>query len=235
MEQIVAGQNEANIIQPVDAAQAACWVVVISGTSGSGKTTLVRKTAELLGDAVCLYFDDYRSVSVYPQPDLTAWLAAGADPDEWRTPRFAADLGLLRIGQTISLPDGKGIVEAKPYIVVEDPFGRSRQEMAPSIDFVAYIDLPLEVAMARKLRREINGIARDRGLEAALDRLNGFFAEFLDGPVREAYIAANRIARSTCDLVLDGMRPIEELAEEIVQRVRALSSGTVAGNRGVRG
>lgn len=29
--------------------------------------------------------------------------------------------------------------------------------MAPTMDFVAYIDLPMEVAMARKLRREVSG------------------------------------------------------------------------------
>jgi len=81
------------------------------------------------------------------------------------------------------------------------------------------------VAMARKLRREINGIARDSGLQAALDRLNGFFAEFLDGPVREAYIAANESARKSCDLVLDGLRPLDDLAQEIVRRVSALRLG----------
>jgi hypothetical protein len=80
-------------------------VIVISGTSGAGKSSLVRRTAALLGDAVCLHFDDYRPVSVYPEPDLAAWLAAGADPNLWQTPRFAADLRSLREGQPITLPE----------------------------------------------------------------------------------------------------------------------------------
>src|SRR5262245_62134529 len=42
------------------------FVIVIGGTSGAGKSSLVRRTAELLGDAVTLHFDDYKSVSVYP-------------------------------------------------------------------------------------------------------------------------------------------------------------------------
>jgi uridine kinase len=199
-------------------------VIVIGGTSGAGKTSLVRKTAAVLGDAVCLHFDDYRSVSVYP-PDLGDWVASGADPNEWRTPQFAADLEALRLGQAVTLPNGQGIAEPKPCVVVEDPFGRARQEMAPIIDFVAYVDLPLEVAMMRKLRREVNGAARDSGSQAALDTLNQFLAEFVDGPLREAYLAANKSARESCDLVVDGMRPLDDLVQEIARRAKAIAAG----------
>jgi uridine kinase len=197
------------------------FVIVISGTSGAGKTSLIRKTAALLGEAVCLHFDDYRSVSVYP-PDLTTWVTSGADPDEWRTPQFAADLRALRLGQTVSLPNGQGKAEAKAYVVVEDPFGRAREEMAASMDFVVYIDLPMEVAMARKLRREVNGSVRDSGPQAGMDHLNDFLSGFLDGSLRRAYLAANASARKSCDLALDGMCPLDDLAQEIVGRVRAL-------------
>lgn len=196
------------------------FVLVIAGTSGAGKTSLVRKTAELLGAAASLHFDDYRAVSRYP-PDLAAWVAAGADPDEWRTPQLAADLRALRQGQPVSLPGDRGTLQPQPYLVVEDPFGRARREMAPSIDFVVYLDLPIDVAMARKLRREVNGTARDDGLQAALDCLNEFLTGFLEGSWRELYLAANRSARESCDLVLDGMRPLEDLAREIVGRVPA--------------
>jgi uridine kinase len=197
------------------------FVIVISGTSGAGKTSLVRRTAEVLDDAVCLHFDDYRGVSTYP--DGQAWLDGGADPNEWRTPTFAADLQALRRGQTIILPEDQGHVEPRSFIVVEDPFGRARAEMAPSIDLAAYLDLPLEVAMLRKLRREINGTAAHRGPQEALASLNGFLDAFLDGRLRELYLAANDSARASADLILDGIRPLEELAEQVAAAARAWS------------
>lgn len=202
------------------AAGGEAFVIVISGTSGAGKTSLVRRTAELLGDAATLHFDDYRSVSIYPDADLSAWVASGADPNAWQTPQFAADLRSLRAGQPVLLPEGKGTVEPARYIVVEDPFGRARREMAPSIDLVAYLNPPLDVAMMRKLRREINGTAERKDAQAAIDRLNDFLDDFLDGPLRDVYFAAHQRAMESSDLVLDGMRPLEDLAQEILQQVQ---------------
>jgi uridine kinase len=194
--------------------------VVISGTSGAGKTSLVQKTAALLGEAVCLHFDDYQSVSTYPA-DLTAWVASGADPNAWQTPQLADDLRALRSGSAVSVPGSAKRTDPKPYIVLEDPFGRARAEMAPSIDFAAYIDIPLDVAMARKLRREVLGIARVRGSEEAVRHLDRFLVSFLDESLREVYIAANERARASCDLVLDGMQPLDDLARELAARVTA--------------
>ena len=197
-------------------------VIVVSGTSSAGKTSLVRKTAELLGDAACLHFDDYQSVSVYPA-DLGAWVASGADPNEWRTPRLAADLRALRQGQAVSLPDGKGIVEPQRYLVVEDPFGRSRREMAPSVDYVVYLDIPLDLAMIRKIRRDISRFTPESGSSEVLKWINDFCEWYLEGSLREAYQAGNESARASADLVLDAMRPLDDLAREIVSRVENLS------------
>jgi uridine kinase len=155
-------------------------------------------------------------------PDLHSWLTRGADPIEWQTPVFAADLAALCRGEPITLPNG-GCVQPASYVVVEDPFGRARREMAPSIDLVAFLDVPLDVAMLRKLRRETNGHAANDGPHAGLDRLNRFVADYLEGPLRATYIAANESAKTSCDLILDGMRPVVDLARELTERIRALS------------
>ena len=86
------------------------------------------------------------------------------------------------------------------------------------------------VAMLRKLRREINGVARGSGPEKALEQLNRFLDDFLDGPLRELYLAANRCARASCDRVVDGQRPLEELAQEIAGWVRNSSGAPDGGS-----
>jgi len=200
--------------------RAQAFVVAIGGTSGAGKSRLVEQTVRLLGDAVALRFDDYRSVSHYPT-DLGAWLEGGADPDEWRTPRMAADLMALRAGRPVAAPGQRRRIEPRRFIVVEDPFGRARREMAPGIDFSAYLDLPMEIALARKLRRDLAGAARELGAQAALDRASLFFEEYLEGRGREGYLAGNQRARESCDLVLDAMLPVELLAREVVRQAIA--------------
>ena len=197
------------------------FVIAIGGPSGSGKSSLVNRTASLLGNAITLFFDDYASVSTYPS-DFGAWIRDGADPNEWRTPRFATDLLALRRGQPISPPGGASHREAARYIVVEEPFGRARQEMREAIDLVAIIDLPLEVALARRIRRNIRPAIEDSAASVeCLRSLNQFLDAYLDGQIREGYIVINRIALATCDVRLDGMKPIEELAKQVVQAVRA--------------
>jgi uridine kinase len=199
------------------------FVIVIGGTSGAGKTSLVRKVTELLGDAVSFHFDDYRSASEYP-PDLKTWVDEGADPNRWRTPRMAEDLRSLQMGQAISLPENRGELRPARYIVVEDPFGRSRREMAASIDFVAHIDLPMEIALARKILREFNGIAREGDPQQLKDYINGFLSDYLHGPVRTAYLEANEKAIESCDLLLDGMEPVDVSAAKIVSAVQSVIS-----------
>jgi uridine kinase len=211
----------------VSGSRAPALVIAVCGTSGAGKTRLVERTVELLGDAVALHFDDYRSVSDYPT-DLLAWLEAGADPDAWRTPRMAADLMALRAGRAVALPDPARRLEPRRFVVVEDPFGRARREMAPGIDFSAYLDLPMEIALARKLRRDLAGAARELGAQGALDRASLFFEEYLERRGREAYLAGNRRARESCDVVLDGMLPLEVLAREIVHRAGVVPGRTVS-------
>ena len=196
------------------------FVIAIGGPSGSGKSSLVNRIASLLEDAITLFFDDYASVSTYPS-DFGAWIRDGANTNEWKTPRFAGDLLALRAGQPISPPDGAARRESARYIVVEEPFGRERQEMRDAIDLVAIVDLPLEVALARRIRRNIQSALGDSAASAeCLQSLDQFLNAYLDQQVREGYLVINRIALATCDVKLDGLKPIDALAEQVVQAIR---------------
>jgi len=119
------------------------FIIAISGPSGAGKSTLIRKLVELFEDAVSLSIDDYPD-DHYPQ--TIDWLERGANPDEFETPQFFADVRALKEGKPIIHPQSQRKTEPPAYLIIEEPFGKSRTALKDLIDFHAEIDIPLEIA-----------------------------------------------------------------------------------------
>lgn len=212
------------------------FVVAIGGPSGSGKTSLVKAVAARLDGAAMLFFDDFAD----DPEDIEKWAALpGADYGRWQTPTFSDALDALRRGEAVTVPelspsvgvDRSRHVESAPWIVIEEPFGRLRAETARSIDLAVCIDIPLEIALARRLSRQV---ATYRGIgEAAADDAKrvevwrafwGMLESFLDaylGWARDAYGEQARQLLETSDLVVDGSRPLDELAVQVAEAAAA--------------
>ena len=204
------------------------FVVAVSSASGGGKTTLVTKAGELLG-AATLFFDDYRDALTYPQ-DMKKWVDDGADLNLWKTPQFADDLAALKRGESVVSPVGGATIASSEFIVIEEPMGRGRDEMAKSIDFVVLIDTPLDIAMARRFLRlaDTNPLAdieqtTKEQLQEHVEGLLGFLTGELQGYLdvsRAVYIAVQEQVAADCDLMLDGRLPADELAEQLVEAAK---------------
>ena len=150
---------------------------------------------------------------------MAAWLATGADPNDWKTPQLSNDLHMLRMGREVPHPNGTTVLSPTRYIVVEEPFGRERQEMAPLIDFVAAIDVPLEIALARRLRRNLRMELEQWPAEQVLERVDSYLKVYIE-LLATLYRTINTRALASCDLAVDGRMPAEQLAEQIVATVR---------------
>jgi len=195
----------------------AAYVVAVSGTSGAGKTTVVDQAAAMLANSARLQFDQYVTLG-NDIATIKAWLARGADPNELKTPEFAADLRRLRARETVESSNGRGTVRPADVVIVEEPFGRTRLELAPLIDFAVHLDVPPDVALARRTLRLIEVEAASDPAHA-LDLVVGQLRAYLAAG-RDAYSAAARAARDSADLVLDGMLPSQQLAAILVAEIR---------------
>lgn len=196
--------------------------MVISGVPGSGKSTLVRSVAEALGEAVTLHFDDYGGTSIYPN-SFKEWIRAGADPNVWQTPQLVQDLQSLRSGVAVTHPFSGISIEPKPVIVVEEPFGRAREEMNTNVNFAAHIALPLDLALIRLLRRMLAEDAAEveakrLGCPAIAEALSG---TFLDEGMRGVFLESDRQAAQSADLVLDGRQTPEDLKTALTAVLRS--------------
>jgi uridine kinase len=208
------------------------FVIAISGTSGSGKTSLVQQVVQALGDATSFYADDYASLARQP-PDLGRWLDDGADPGAFENPELREALATLRDGTPLSHPR-RGEIQPARFIVMEEPFGRARPGVGELLDFVACIDIPLEIALARKLLRETGWVVEAAGPEATIDHLRGVLSGYLHGHVRDVYVEIQRRALQSCDLVLDGLSPLDHLADRVVAAVLSREKASNPGGPGER-
>ncbi len=172
------------------------FVIAVSGPSGAGKTTLVSRLVADLSPATSLSYDHYyRSVAAW-ECNYTAWVQQGCDPNHFISiPRLVEDLRALRAGTVVTSPRDEVLVPA-PIIVLEEPWGRQRCELAPLIDFVVHIDLPLDVSLARRLLRDA-----DHGRDPL-----AFVRAYLTEPIRDIYVQQQKGVASA-DLILPGLHP----------------------------
>ena len=154
-------------------------IIGISSVTGGGKTAVTLRLTEVLEDAVALHFDDYDDTNVHPD-DLQRWFADGADYDAYETPLFTSHLHALKVGSSVRYPIGDVTVVPARYVVADAPLGRAHADSGRFIDLMLFIDTPLDVALARRILRDIDrqaGRTTDEALQYVKDELSGYLAQ----------------------------------------------------------
>src|SRR5260370_10303653 len=101
--------------------------------------------------------------------------------------------------------------------------------MALLVDFAAHRDLHTEIALARRIIRVIE--TRELPTpEQLLEHIAGDLRTYLLAG-REAYIAAECAARKSADVVLDGTKPVETLAQDLVTTVSSIRRSRLRSRR----
>jgi uridine kinase len=190
-------------------------VIAVAGASGSGKSTLVRALAQRIENAEAMYFDDYH-------PNYG---------------NLTNDLQDLRRGNHVTYPEDDRRIDAGKVIILEEPTGRTRRGMRDKIDFLVYVNLPLEVSLARVLLRSIKQ-SEDRDINGFYEAIGPQFEpkfseekptklmhimvwqlEMYLKQHRQGYLVDHEANLKDADLVVDGLKSVNQLIMEITEKV----------------
>ena len=193
-------------------------VIGISAVSGGGKTAVARRLAEVLSDAVTLHFDDYDDSNVHPA-DLQSWFAEGADCDAYELSAFTCHLGTLKAGGVIRYPIGGAILGPVKYVVADAPLGREHSASGRFIDLMVFVDTPLDIAMARRVLRDIDEAAPSTAA-GALERVKGdlYGYELRARPIYEHF---QERMRAGADLIVEGTLGVDRIVDRICSEIES--------------
>jgi uridine kinase len=196
-------------------------LIAIAAPIGGGKTTLAAAVATALGDASTVHFDRYERATRRPAAQLADWLRRGGDFEEFMPPELLRDLVALRRGESVQDPGGMAI-PARKHVICDLPMGNAASSLAGRLDLVFWIDVPLDVALARKLREYIQGFLRDDDPGAPrrhLAWLDQFLGNYL-AIVRQVLCLQRERVAAGADVILDGEADLGSLARRVVQEIR---------------
>ncbi len=182
------------------------FVVGLSGLPGAGKTTLTQLLLKTFGGSRAVYYDQFQTITRMTPDWVSDWFARGADPNEFVLAELVAEL--TRKTQ-VSEAD-----QRRPLLIFETPFGRLHRATGAFIDFLVWIDAPLDIALARATLGFLDGVQRDKAPNAAVEFIRWQTRYMLNYPtIRPLYVAQAERIGSSADLVLDGRKSAKESAD----------------------
>jgi len=211
-------------------------VIAIAGYVGSGKSTIAESLARELENAPVLKFDHYENFIEWSK-NMNQWIGDETDLRQIRIPRLKDDLLALLKRLPVTDPLDGRMISPSSYILLEEPSGRERDEIKEFIDFVVYIDVPLDVCVTRLIERVINmeawnlqGTFEDETKESLVKQLNAaalWINHYRQS--RSMYMAGSELAQRNADIVVNGMLPVEEITAKILSAVRELQKSDSLG------
>ncbi len=197
------------------------YVVAVAGPPGAGKTSLVSAMARNLTDATTIFFDSYETATERPMHEIVEWTRNGANFDDFVIPELSRGLEKLKSGESVADPATGLEIKPRKYILFETPFGKAHADTARHIDLLVWIDVPLDVALARKIGDFTRlFLARQGGGDAMgyVSWLGNYVENYLVGIRDTLQVQRERVAAGA-DIVVDGLARLDAMAAQTAREI----------------
>lgn len=173
------------------------YVVAISAVTAGGKTTVVNALKSSFAGAQTLHFDDYSFDGEVD--DFHQWVLDGADYRVWNLEPLRKDILKIKESNNCDL------------LILDYPFAYCHPLIAPYIDLTIFIDTPLDIALARRVVRDL--------AEASGQEICAALKSYVDCE-RIAYVQMLKDIKPSSDYVVDGTLSVSEMVESVADRIR---------------
>ena len=167
-------------------------IIAIASVTAGGKTTIVNEIKQQLKNVKSLHFDDYSFEGEVE--DFYAWVMQGADYNVWNLSPLIKDICEIRERSECD------------YLLLDYPFAYCHKELSKYIDCAIFIDTPLDIAMARRVLRDM----KDASAEEIMEDMEMYLKY-----ARAAYVQMLKDVLPSSDYIIDGTKELEEKVEEI--------------------
>lgn len=172
-------------------------VIAVAGVAAGGKTTTINELKKKMINAKSLHFDDYNFEGEVD--DFHQWVMDGADYNVWNLEPLKKDLLKLKEDNKVQ------------YILLDYPLAYKNDWIKPFIDCAIFIDTPLDIAMARRVLRDMCNATGDEIREDM-----HFYLKY----ARIAYKEMLNTILPNSDYVVDGSMQLDEIVKQIMDIVK---------------
>jgi len=195
--------------------------LALAGPSCSGKSTVAHRLRDTLGPdrATVISLDNYyKDLS---QVDAESRAQHDFDhPEAWEHTRIVEEMSQLRAGQPIQMPQYDFVQQCRlptttevlpaEYLILEGIFATSYPRLNALTQLRVFLNIPLEVALDRRIQRDVAERGRDHA---------SIKAQF-EQTVAPSYKKYQAEMKQHANLTLSGMQPPQETADAIIRYLK---------------